>query len=207
MGFNTYGSKTRAYGGGVPVWFRVRQQERCGAKLSKLPVVGTVLPAGTLVSVDQAGGTATVIKTFEVAAAVSSADTTVKVKAGARYPLLEQGDIVMKAPTTLTGTGKAVAVGEVTEEEDGTLSFTITANDLGTLAAGDVLTIAASAGASKTMAYIPTGLTFNDVYVEEGDTAATIASVFDGEIMEDRIQPVPAAYKAALPQIKFTKGV
>lgn len=207
MGFNTYGSRTKTYGGGVPVWFRVRQQERCGAKLSKLPAVGTVLPAGTLVSVDQAGGTATVIKTFEVAAAVSSTDTTVKVKAGARYPLLEQGDIVMKAPTTLTGTGKAVAVGEVTDEEDGTLSFTITANDLGTLAAGDVLTIAASAGASKTMAYIPTGLTFNDVYVEEGDTAATIASVFDGEIMEDRIQPIPAAYKAALPQIKFTKGV
>lgn len=207
MGFNTYGSKQRKYGGSRPVWFVVYEQERCGGTLENLPPVGTVIPAGTLVSLDRAGGTAKIIPTFEVAANVSTSDVTAKVKVIPGLSVPENNMNLMKAPDSINGSGKSGAISEVINNEDGTYSFTITAGSLGALSAGDVLIMADKAAASGKVYAIPTGLTFNDVYIEEGDDSATVASVYHGEIMEDRIQPIPESVKAALPQIKFVKGV
>lgn len=206
---NTYGNQSRVYGGAVPVWFNVRQKERSGGTLeSEYLVVGTLIRAGSLVSLNQAGGTAKIIETFEVAAAVTATDTVVKVKAYPSYPKPKNGIALMKAPSSASATAKAGLISDVElDYANGVYEFTITANDLGVLAAGDILVRAASAGATASVIAIPTGLTENDVWVDSGDYAATVASVFDGEIMEDRIQPIPSFVKQVLPMIKFTKGV
>ena len=205
--FNTTGSQKKQWGGSQPVWFTVRQKERSGGTLESV-VTGTLLRSGSLVSLPNAGGTVKVIETFEVAAAVGATDTVLKLRAYASYPKPIAGMVVMKAPATATATGKATALGTpVLKENDGVYEITITANDFGVLAAGDILIKAASAGASAKIYAEPTGLTENDVWIEDGDYAATVASVFDGEIMEDRIQPIPAFVKTVLPMIKFTKGV
>lgn len=204
---NTYGTQKKQWGGSQPVWFTVRQKERSGGTLESV-VAGTLLRAGSLVSLSTTGGTAKIIETFEVAEAVGATDTTLKLKAYASHPKPNAGLVVMKAPTTPTGTGKAIALPTPTlNEADQVYEFTITANDLGVLAAGDILIKATAAGATASIYAMPTGLTENDVWIEDGDYAATVASVFDGEIMEDRIQPIPAFVKTLLPMIKFTKGV
>lgn len=205
--FNTYGNQSKQWGGSQPVWFTVRQKERSGGTLEDVDA-GTLLRAGSLVSLSTTGGVAKVIETFEVAAAVSASDTTLKLKAYASHPKPVAGMVVMKSPASATATGKAASLGTPTlNETDGVYEFTITANDFGALAAGDILIKASAAGSSASIYAIPTGLTENDVWIEQGDYAATVASVFDGEIMEDRIQPIPAFVKTLLPMIKFTKGV
>lgn len=205
--FNTYGSQEKKWGGSQPVWFTVRQKERSGGTLENI-VAGTLIRSGSLVSLSATGGVARVIETFEVAESVSSTDTTLRLKAYASHPKPTDGLIVMKAPDSVIGTGRAKALPEpILNEAEGVYEFSITANDFGELNAGDILIRAASEGATANIYAIPTGLTENDVWIEEGDYAATVASVFDGEIMEDRIQPIPAFVKTLLPMIKFTKGV
>lgn len=205
--FNTYGNRSQEWGGAVPVWFTVRQKQRSGGTLENI-VVGKLLRAGSLVGIDTVGGTAKVIETFEVAAAVTDTDTVVKVKAFPSYPIPLSGMNLMKSPATTSTTGKGGAItAAVLNETDGNYELTIEANALGVLAVGDILVKAAGVGASVAIYAVPTGLTENDVYIDEGTTAATVASVFDGEIMEDRIQPIPLFVKTQLPMIKFTKGV
>lgn len=207
MGFNTYGSKKRSFGGSYPVWFSVVAQERCGGTLEKIPPVGTVIPAGTLVSLDKVGGTAKIVETYKVASPVSASATIVKVKAVGNLPRVEANMNVMKAPDDVRDTGTGVKVSSVTRNSDGTDQFTITAGALGTLEEGDILILADKAGSDAHVYAIPTGLTYHDVYIEEGDEWATVASVYHGEIMEARIQPIPESVKKVLPQIKFEKGV
>jgi hypothetical protein len=48
------------------------------------------------------------------------------------------------------------------------------------------------------------GLLFNDVSIEEGDTYATGAVVYSGNVYADRIPPVPDSVKGQLPMIRFT---
>ena len=208
MSYNTYGNGSKVYGGAYPVWFHVDGIQTSGGTLETLPPVGTVIPAGTMVQMEVAGDEhVKILETFTVAANVSTTDTEVKVIAAGKLPVLEATMAVMKAPATATGTGKAVLVGKVTDNGDGTHSFTITAGALGALTKGDILVRAAAEGASAKMYCVPTGLTFNDVYIEEGTTKATCASVEVGKIMEDRIAPVPDCVKAVLPRISFQKGV
>lgn len=203
--FNTYGYKQKEWVGSQPVWFNIRQKERSGGKLTPLPAVGTIVRAGSLVGLSAPGKDAKILKTFEVAADVLAAAVEVTFPAYASHPVPEVGDILMVAPATATATGTAVTITAV-DLEDGIYTVTLSAT-LGALTAGAILVQAAEAGASKSIYVVPTGLTENDVYVSEGVEAATVASVFDGEIMEDRIQPIPAFVKALLPQIHFTKGV
>lgn len=205
--YNTYGSNKKSIGSGYPVWLRVDEKETSGGVLEVLPKVGEVLPAGTLVEVDGAGGTAKVLDTYEVAEAVTADSTSVKVYSAGALPQLREGTFVMKAPATVDAKGKAVAVTGITDNGDGTSSFTITAGGLGTLVKGDILVGAVAAGASVQMYCVPTGLTENDVVPEIGDTKGTVASVYHGQVMADRIQPVPQCVKDNLPQIKFQTGV
>ena len=204
---STFGHSQRKVGGGYPVWLWVGGKETSGGKLEKIPAVGTLIPAGSLVCVDGAGGLVKSLATFEVAEAVTGESTTVKVVSAGDMPKLEKGMFVMKAPNSIADKGKGVAVGDVTDNGDGTASFTITAQALGTLAVGDILVAATAAGSSAQIYCVPTGLTQEDIYITEGVEAATVTSVYLGKIMEDRIQPIPQCVKDVLPQIKFQKGV
>jgi hypothetical protein len=206
--FNTYGVKSKKYGGSYPVWLTINQKERSGGTLETIPPIGTIIRAGSLVSIDGAGGQAKIIETFEVAENVTATDTTVKVQAYASHLKPRNGINLMKSPTTVGTGGAGVTIaGVALDSANRVFTFTIAANALGTLAKGDILISASKAGTGAKVFAVPSGLTENDVWIEEGDQFATVASVFHGEIMEDRIQPIPDCIKEVLPQIKFQKGI
>lgn len=98
-------------------------------------------------------GTGYLLKTFEVAKAVAvDALEMLIVRNGYRHiPCV--GDILMKAPTSLTGTGTAVIVTAVEEAKDATVDvWKVTLGAaIGVLAKGEVLVEGESAGAGKKM--------------------------------------------------------
>lgn len=209
MSFNTFVFKQKTYGGSHHVWHEVRKRLLSGGTLPQpLPAIGTVIPAGTPVQIDEAGGTAKLLEFFKLADALSATDTIVKVKAGLGLPKPDEGMPIMVAPAKLTDSGDAIAATNVTyDKSDNTYSFTIPANALGTLPAGSILVKAASAGTGVAIAAIPNALTWNDVYIKEGTSVATVAGVVDGTIYSDRIAPLPDSIRALLPNILFQKGV
>ena len=209
---NTYGSTSTVYGGSFPAWKEVNGKETSGGVLSALPAVGTVIPAGTLVSLDAAGGTATIVKTFKAAAVATNAATSIKVKlASIASPKPVVNEFLMVAPAIASTTDQGAKINAV--ELDGTdtngLTYTLTlAATLGTaLTTDSILVQATSAAASAAVIAIPTGILENDIYIKEGTTKATATSVYHGVIFEDRNEPVPPCFKAVLPMIKFEKGV
>lgn len=208
--FNTYGQKKRRYGGANPVWLTVSQKERSGGVISPLPPVGTLIPAGTLVGLEQAGGKATIIRTYYVTR-FDNQTGELYLRALERDFKPEVGMKLMKPPTNLYPSGFQEQVASAFVEE---VEFVPASNEykmtchVGGAEVGTVLMEAIDypEGGFGVLA-MPTGLTENDVWIEEGDEFATVASVYHGEIMEDRIQPIPQCVKNLLPMIKFIKGV
>lgn len=98
-------------------------------------------------------GTGYILKTYEVAEnAEASATDVYIVRDGFRHiPFV--GDILMKAPTSVTGTGTAHTVTAVEETSSNNVNYWKVTFDvaIGALTKGDVLVEGASAGASKKM--------------------------------------------------------
>ena len=213
MSFNTYGARSKSLGMNlIPVWVKVDGVYQGGGKLyvassftSEYPV-GKVIPAGTPCYLDKAGGTLKPVYTYELAAALGASDTKVVFKGNGYLKANKTGDVVMKAPATVTTTGAAYSVGTVAKNADGNYEVTISANEWGTASAGDIFVIANSAGASgKLPALVPNGLLWHDIVVEEGDTSATGALVYEGAILADRVAPIPACYAKELSRITLIK--
>ena len=203
-------TKTVYDAGNVPIWLSIDRTKIAGGILKTLPTNTPVtIPAGTPVYLDKfAGGEVTILETFKVAANVASADTAVVVYAAGNVPQITAGMIVMKAPATYTTTGKAGVVGTVSAVSGSTnLSFVISANALGALTKGDILVVASATGATATMAVLPNGLIWHDLRVRTGDTKQTASLVVSGQILEDRIAPIPTCVKNNLPMITFEKEV
>lgn len=208
--FNTYGNKSKKYGGAYPVWLTVKQKERCGGVLDPLPPVGTVIPAGTLVHLDDPGGKAEIISVFELAKDYTDNSLIVYFKAGRQFCIPRTGMKIMNVSNTNVDavypsiTIESVKLLEVEELWEVSVSYMYVPE----MKIGDMFMIGKpKANPDELEALIPTGLTENDVWIEEGDKYATVASVFHGEIMEDRIQPIPKIFKPYLPMIKFVKGI
>lgn len=92
------------------------------------------------------------LKVYEVAATVAAAATTVYVKRDGFRHLPNVGDILMKAPDTLAGTGTAATVTAVKKTVNASADvweLTLSAA-IGALTAGDILVEAKEAGAGKT---------------------------------------------------------
>lgn len=68
---------------------------------------------------------------------------------------------------------------------------------------GGTLAIIASTAAAEVLATV-NGLLLNDIVIEAGDTYATGAVVYAGNVYADRIPTVPATVKTQLTQIRFT---
>ena len=213
MSFNTYGARSKSLGMNlIPVWVKVDGVYQSGGKLhvdssftSEYPV-GTVIPAGTACYLDKAGGTLKPAYTYELAKALLATDVKAVFKGNGYLKAIEQGDVVMVAPATVATTGAAYTVGVVTEDTDGNYEVAITANAWGTAAAGTIFVVANSAGASgKLPALVPNGLLWHDIVVEEGDTSATGALVYEGAILSDRVPPIPACYAKEMSRITLIK--
>lgn len=212
MSFNTYGKKTYTSKAPVQVWSEVKGVKHGGGVIDATAFanypVGSVIPAGTPVYLDNAGGTLKPIYFYELAKTLKATDEEAVLYGN--YPLTAAGGNLIAVPTAIGGTGKGVAYSAAVDNGDGTHTITIAANALGTAAAGTVYAEANGAGDTGKVVKetaVPNGLLLHDIVKEEGDTFATGAVVDEGRIFEDRIVAVPAAYKAAMPGIKFEKGV
>lgn len=102
--------------------------------------------AGDLCEFRAEGNEVYILKTYEVSVAAGASDTTVKIVRNGFRHIPFVGDVLMKAPTTITGTGKAVTVTAVVANGD---VWDVTLSEaLGALTKGEVLVEGASAGAS-----------------------------------------------------------
>lgn len=212
FGRGVYGSGSKSFGGNIPVWRHVGNDgiELSGGTfkvvsdfVAEYPV-GTVLPIGTPVNL--AGRVLTILPTYEVTVAyAATVDTVIKVNSLGIARAPKVGDIIMLAPATVGTTGTAIAITAVALNA-GNYELTIGAAGLGSgIAAGvGAILVGGTAAGTTTIATVPTGLLLGEVYISLGATVATGASVFNGEILVDRIPPIPACVKAVLPQIKFT---
>ena len=211
MSFNTYGKNSKTFGARYQVWSEVKGVKHGGGVIDATAFanypVGSVIPAGTPVYLDKAGGTLKPIYFYELAKTLLATDTEAVLYGN--YPLTAAGGNLIAAPSAIGGTGTGVAYSAAVDNGDGTHTITIVANALGTAAAGTVYAEAdkAGTGAKVKETAVPDGLLLHDIVKEEGDTFATGSAVDEGRIFEDRIVAIPAAYKAVLPGIKFEKGV
>ena len=212
MSFNTYGSKSKDLGMKlIPVWIKVDGVYQGGGKLvvasnfaTEYPV-GTVIPAGTPCNLNKSGGTLTPSYTYELAAEVKSTDTKVVFKANGGLKAIKQGTFVMVAPATATTSGTGFEVGACAVNADGNIEVTIVANAWGALAAGTKFVTCDKAGAGAVVTVVPNGLLWHDIVVEEGDTSATGALVYEGSILADRIAPIPACFAKEMSNITLIK--
>lgn len=192
----------------VPVWLEVKERKIAGGTvdISNFPK-GTLIPAGIPVNLGVMGGTAKLLDSFLVVGAVSSSDTTVVLKSiGGIFK--DPSGLVVGLVNANTGVAaKAIELGTGTpstsEGHEGEVSFTITANALGTLADGDVLHIISATGSNKP-AVKPTGLSWRQIYIDSDNaTYGTVAVVTKGQVLADRIPAVDDYTKNALPGITF----
>lgn len=211
--YGVYGSESKSFGGTFPVWKHIDNEgiEDNGGTFKVVSSfateypTGTIIPAGTPVNLT--GGVLTILPTYEVtdiyAATVA---TVVKVKAAGVAKVPVAGDIIMLAPAAVGTTGTAVAITGVALAS-GKYELTVGAAAFGSgvaLAVGDILVGASEAGSGKKILTVPTGLLRREVYIGAGATVATGASVFHGNVLVDRIPPMPACVKSVLTMIKFT---
>lgn len=167
--------------------------------------------AGTLFEYNP-DGTGYILKSYAVAKATAEAtDTDIYLKRDGYSLIPFVGDILMVAPTTLTGKGTAVTVTAVKAETDATAGdvwkVTLSAT-LGTLTTSSVLVEAKEAGASKEAmvtnpnSYLPCDFDFVfDPAASDNDfdgarylitPALALGDVF---LYTDRMQPLSAALK------------
>lgn len=211
MSFNTYGQNSKTFAGRYQVWAEVKGVKNGGGVIDATAFanypVGAVIPAGTPVALASAGGALTPIYFYELAETLLATDTEAVLYGN--YPLAAAGGNLIAAPSAIGGTGTGVAYSAAVNNGDGTYTITIAANALGTAAAGTVYAEAnkAGTGAAVKETGVPAGLLWHDIVKQEGDTWATGAVVDEGRIYGDRVVAIPAAYKAAMPEIKFEKGV
>ena len=212
MSFNTYGQNSKTFGARYQVWSEVKGVKHGGGVIDATAFanypVGSVIPAGTPVYLNKAGGTLKPIYFYELAETLTATDTEAVLYGN--YPLTAAGGNIIAVPTAIGGTGEGVAYSAAVDNGDGTHTITIQANALGTATAGTIYAEANAAGSTGKVVKetaVPNGLLLHDIVKEEGDRFATGAVVDEGRIFEDRIMAIPAAYKAVLPGIKFEKGV
>lgn len=211
MSFNTYGQKTKSTGAPVQVWAEVSGVKNGGGTIADFDDLpdGYVIPAGTPVHLDKAGGTLTPIYFYELKTTLTAQATEAVLYGSA--PLNPEGGKVIVVPSAIGGNGTGVAYSAAVDNGDGTHTITIEANALGTASAGTIYAEADKAGTGAVVknTAVPSGLLWNDIVKEEGDTVASGAVVDKGRIYADRIDALPAAYEKHLEYvgIKFEKGI
>lgn len=215
--FNAFGSIANDYGkSSKPIWLgTVRPHAVGGVLASAYAKAGAYYPAGTPVKLD--AGIITPAVLFEVTAfAAGDTNDTITIKPFAGNALPAAGDFIMKLGANFTSTGKAAAVVSVAENATtaGTYDVAVAhAATVDTPSAGDVIVFssATAAGSSKSVAAVPNGYLYNDIYLGNLSSPSASGAVVDfhGEgILIDLTPGAACADKlaAAIPhviQVKF----
>lgn len=200
---NAYSRHSESIGGANPFLCHPDEVKyrQYGALIEDALAEKELVHAGTPYEVDLKAHTAKIMKIWEVMN-VETADSNSVITLGASWlaPKLKATDIVMVVPTNIEGTGKAVAAGTVTDNGDGTMSITVASSAIGTVAAGDFLSIAASAGSGKSLAVKGNMVSTRDLYAGNAQNFVDIAR---GELYcyVNTCNGIPAAVIAAAREI------
>lgn len=202
---NAYSRHSASFGGANP--FLCHPDEikyrQYGALIQDTLAEKELVHAGTPFEVDLKAHTAKIMKVWEVVKVEDSSTSGSKVITLASNwltPKLTATDIVMKVPATIEGTGKGLAAGTVTDNEDGTVSITVVAANFDVPAAGDFLSIASAAGSNKALAVKGNAIFTRDLYAGNAQNFVDIAR---GEVYcyVNTCNGIPAAVIAAAREI------
>lgn len=203
---NAYSRYSESFGGANP--FLCHPDEikfrQYGALVKDTLADKELVHAGTPFEVDLKSHEAKFMKLWEVVKVEKSgegnANTTVTVAAHWLAPKLEATDVVMVVPSTINGTGKAVAAGTITDNNDGTVSFTVATANIDAVKAGDFLSIGASAGSSKALKVKGNAILVRDL---RAGNAQNFADIARGEVYcyVNTCNGIPAAVIAAAREI------
>lgn len=177
-----------------------------GGVVANPPSIGGAIFEGDVAEYDLATKSIKHMRVFEVHTAVTITDTVVKVKRGDFYHKLEKGMVLCTVPSALDGAVTGITVGDVTVGSD-FYSFTITAEDFGALAKGDLLLEAVGAGVSELVVKNPNAIFETDIYID--DIPATDSNDYEGArfpasllnvatIYGSKASPMPAIVKENL---------
>ena len=206
--FNAFESKSLTISGGVPIWAEFPKQVKMGAKIANTLVDGEILPAGSPVYLDIETASAKILKCYKIkTVGTSGADATeawdITLYDLPLTPRPNIGEYIMVMPSTLAGTGKAVAITALDDSVEGELSFSVLKSAFDTPVEEGFLvqSSATAAGGSKSIYCTPNSLTINDTV--KGDI--NLVGVARGEkyIYKNTMPPAPDVVLANIPMLEY----
>lgn len=203
---NAYSRHTHEIGGASPFLCHPDEVKyrQYGALISDALAEKELVHAGTPAEVDLAAHTAKLMKVWEVVgvkkSGASDVNTEITLAAHWLAPKLAATDVVMVVPSSVSGTGKAVAAGTVTDNLDGTVTITVATASIDAVAVGDFLSIGAEAGTGKALAVKGNTVLTRDLYAGNGQNFIDIPR---GELYcyVNTCNGIPAAVIAAAREI------
>ncbi len=164
---NAYSRRSDSFGGANPFLCHPDEVKyrQYGALVTDALAEKELVHAGTPFEVDLKEHKAKFMKLWEVTKAeASGSNTVITLAAHWLAPKLAATDVIMAVPASITGTGKALAAGTVTDNGDGTVSVTVVTASFDTVTAGDFISIAAEAGSGKALAVKGNAVLTRDLY-------------------------------------------
>lgn len=162
MAYNKHKQTSESFGGLVPLWVDdVSPRVESGGLIVNTTLVdGEILSGGTPVEYNHDTKAAKLLKSFKVkSATVDGTNTIVTIYRNDGKHVLNVGENIMVAPSTVAGTGKGVLVSAVDNSVAYETTFTVVTANFDAVTTGTILVQAAGAGASVQMYAIPTDLT------------------------------------------------
>lgn len=178
---NAYSRHSEQIGGANPFLCHPDEVKyrQYGALISDTLAEKQLVHAGTPFEVDLKAHTAKIMKVWEVVAVAVNSDvntkTDITLAANWLAPALVATDVVMVVPASINGTGKAVAAGDVTDNEDGTVTITVTTSSIDTVTVGSFLSIATESGSGKTLKVKGNMVSTRDLYAGNAQNFVDIA--------------------------------
>lgn len=186
---NKFGRRVQSFGGGHEIYRSVGENVAFGATVDRIPAVLPYVIHGGTPMMFVGDGTAKILNFYRVIEDVAVDAVIVKVLKSDAIAAPVVGWPIMAAPTTLAGTGLAVNIVSFVDN-DTYYTLTLSAT-LGALSENDMLCDAAAAGADEAAYCVPSTLTRRDVFLQDGDYAATITGVAIATVFANRIPFYP----------------
>lgn len=198
---NAYSSRSMQVGGATPFLIDPEKlnMRQIGGIVKNSLADGEKISAGTTFHFDAARREVKFLKVWEVKSVstdASAGDTTIVIKKTFQTPVLRANTVIMVAPSTIAGTGKAVVAGTVTETAD-TYTITVDTASIDEVKAADLLVEAAEAGNAKGMYCQPNNILHRDFIAgNQQNLGDAVWGFFHAYI--NTINPIPSCVLANL---------
>lgn len=210
---STFVRKENTYdAGNIPVWLGSDRQLIGGGSFAEIPSsLPVTIPPAVPCYLNQSTGKVSLLKVFKVIADAASGQADVVIETPEDWTEIAVGDIVMVAPSTLSGSGQSYEITAIDSDTEGQLTISVkdqadTAELAAAIATDVLLVIGATLATDAVMAVMPNGVTKQEIRLEDGAYDATTPVVNSGSLLGDRIMEVPQCVKDALPMLTYNKG-